>query len=141
MIYLFGQLLFWLLAAFALGLMAGWLYMKMSSMPESEDKNREPDNRIASSSYTLPITQKDDLKKISGIGSRLEQLLNGLGVYTFEQVANFSKQDIEWISERLYFSDRIEREQWVEQARQLARGQETEFSRRIDSGDVTYEKT
>lgn len=98
-----------------------------------------PDTWAPSPLYAPPIEHRDDLKKISGVGSRLERLLNNLGIYTFQQISNLNQKNIAWINNRLYFSGRIEREQWVEQARKLAIGQETDFSRRVDSGDVTYD--
>lgn len=61
----------------------------------------------------------DDLKKISGVGPKLEQTLNELGVYHYEQVAQFTAEDIAWVDERLRFKGRIERDDWVGQAKAL----------------------
>jgi predicted flap endonuclease-1-like 5' DNA nuclease len=72
---------------------------------------------------------KDDLKLISGVGPKLEETLNELGVYHFDQVAKFDKADIEWVDARLRFKGRIERDDWMTQARILAQGGETEFSK------------
>ncbi len=72
---------------------------------------------------------KDDLKLISGVGPKLEQTLNDLGVFHFDQVAKFKKQDIAWVDERLRFKGRIERDDWMSQAKILAKGGETEFSK------------
>ena len=58
--------------------------------------------------------------------------LNSLGVYSYAQVANWTNEDIERTSQMLEFKGRIERENWVEQARILASGGHTEFSQRID---------
>lgn len=161
MLYLFGQLLFWLLAAFVLGLVIGWwLHAKTLSVPEIAEvkpmdktlrtPNDDEDNQTDGNSvpyswaptilYAPPAEKKDDLKKISGIGNKLEQLLNGLGIYKYEQLANFNQKNIAWVNNRLYFSGRIEREKWVEQAKLLAIGQETDFSQRVDSGSVIYNK-
>lgn len=71
----------------------------------------------------------DDLKLISGVGPKLEQTLNDLGVYHFDQVAKFKKKDIAWVDERLRFKGRIERDDWMSQAKILAKGGETEFSK------------
>lgn len=62
----------------------------------------------------------DDLKKISGIGPKIEDLLNQLGIFRYEQIADFTPEKISWVNERLMFKGRIEREGWVEQARILA---------------------
>ncbi len=66
--------------------------------------------------------QKDDLKKISGVGPKLERLLNRNGVYYFWQVASWNKKDIEFVDDRLeVFKGRISRDDWVSQAKQLKR--------------------
>ncbi|MGE0052960.1 MAG: hypothetical protein AB7S74_02015 [Hyphomicrobium sp.] len=82
----------------------------------------------------------DDLKRIRGIGVLIEKRLNALGIASYEQIANWTAGDIERISEQLDFKGRIERENWVEQARILASGGHTEFSRRVDKGDVDSSK-
>ncbi len=71
----------------------------------------------------------------------IEKRLNALGVASYEQIANWTAADIERISEQLDFKGRIERENWVEQARILASGGHTEFSRRVDKGDVETSKS
>ncbi|MGE0629970.1 MAG: hypothetical protein AB7O43_19395 [Hyphomicrobiaceae bacterium] len=78
----------------------------------------------------------DDLKRIRGVGVLIEKKLNSLGVTRYEQVANWTVADIERFSEKLDFRGRIERENWVEQARILAAGGHTEFSQRVDRGEV-----
>ena len=74
----------------------------------------------------------DDLKKISGVGPKLEKTLNELGIYHFDQVAAWSAEQIAWVDNRLKFKGRIERDGWIEQAKILAAGGETEFSKRQD---------
>ena len=74
----------------------------------------------------------DDLKRIRGIGVLIEKKLNSLGIVHYEQVANWTGADIERISQILDFKGRIERENWIEQARILATGGQTDFSRRAD---------
>lgn len=78
----------------------------------------------------------EDLKRIRGIGVLIEKKLNSLGITSYEQVANWSATDVERISEILDFKGRIERENWIEQARILASGGQTEFSRRVDRGEA-----
>jgi NADH-quinone oxidoreductase subunit E len=69
----------------------------------------------------------DDLKMISGVGPKIEATLNGLGVYTFEQIAKWKKAEREWVDTYLKFSGRIERDDWVKQAKALAKGGEAEY--------------
>lgn len=78
----------------------------------------------------------DNLKRIAGIGHTNEEKLNELGIWYFRQVAAWSHENVEWVGSYMAFPGRIEREHWVDQAAQLARGLETEFSRRVDHGDV-----
>lgn len=75
----------------------------------------------------------DDLKRIRGVGLLIERKLHELGIYYFEQIANWSVEDVESVSNLLDFRGRIERENWIEQARILSSGGQTEFSRRGDS--------
>ncbi len=78
----------------------------------------------------------DDLKRIRGIGKQNEGRLHGLGIWHFDQIAAWSKKEIEWVGHFLAFPGRIEREDWVPQAKVLATGAETEFSKRVDRGEV-----
>jgi predicted flap endonuclease-1-like 5' DNA nuclease len=82
------------------------------------------------------VSAPDDLKRIRGVGVLIEKKLGQLGVSTYEQIANWTAADIERISNSLDFKGRIERENWVEQARILASGGTTEFARRVDRGEV-----
>jgi NADH-quinone oxidoreductase subunit E len=67
----------------------------------------------------------------------LEKLLNTLGFYHFDQIAKWSAEELSWVDENLEgFKGRASRDNWVEQARKLASGQETEFSKRVSDGDV-----
>ena len=72
----------------------------------------------------------DDLKQIKGVGPKMEGMLNTMGVYHFDQVAGWRKKEIEWVDARLRFKGRIVRDGWIAQAKILAKGGETEFSKR-----------
>jgi predicted flap endonuclease-1-like 5' DNA nuclease len=62
--------------------------------------------------------EADDLKDIIGIGPFLERKLHSLGIYTFRQVSNFTKEDINKVNEIIeFFPGRIERDNWVEQSK------------------------
>jgi predicted flap endonuclease-1-like 5' DNA nuclease len=98
---------------------------------------------VRSEAYTQPgqtnankSVQPDDLKRIRGVGVLIEKKLYSMGTTTYAQVANWSAADIDRVSQVLDFRGRIERENWVEQARILSAGGQTEFSRRVDRGDV-----
>lgn len=66
----------------------------------------------------------DDLKKIGGIGPKLEKVLNGLGVWTYAQIAAWSREEIAWVDDYLAFKGRIERDGWLDQAARLAAGEQ-----------------
>ena len=79
----------------------------------------------------------DDLKMMKGVGPKLEIMLNELGFYHFDQIAGWSAAEVAWVNDNLTgFKGRVSRDNWVEQARKLASGQETEFSERVSDGDV-----
>ena len=63
----------------------------------------------------------DDLKKLSGVGPALEKKLLEAGVTSFAQIAAWTEADIAEFDEKLSFKGRIEREGWVEQAKELAK--------------------
>lgn len=64
----------------------------------------------------------DDLKLISGVGPKLEQVLNAMGIWTYRQVAALSDAQIAWLDGELGFAGRITRDGWVDQARRLDAG-------------------
>ncbi|UWQ05651.1 NADH-quinone oxidoreductase subunit E [Aliiroseovarius crassostreae] len=78
----------------------------------------------------------DDLKQLKGVGPKLEQTLNDLGFWHFDQIAKWTADEIAWVDDNLKFKGRIERDGWVEQAKILAEGGETAFSNKVKKGDV-----
>jgi NADH-quinone oxidoreductase subunit E len=71
----------------------------------------------------------DDLKLISGVGPKLEGVLNGLGIFTWSQIAAWKKAERDWVDGYLKFRGRIERDDWVKQAKALAKGGGAEYVR------------
>lgn len=79
----------------------------------------------------------DDLKLIKGVGPKMEGMLHKMGIYHFDQVANWSESEVAWVDANLEgFRGRVSRDDWVGQARLLAAGGETDFSKRAGKGDV-----
>ncbi len=66
----------------------------------------------------------DDLKKIGGVGPKLEEKLNGLGIYHYDQIASFTPENVAYVDETLNFKGRIDRDDWIGQAKALAEGKE-----------------
>ena len=61
--------------------------------------------------------EADDLKDIVGVGPFLERKLHSLGIYTFRQVGNFIKEDIDKVNDIIeFFPGRIGRDNWVGQS-------------------------
>ncbi|MFT5000818.1 MAG: NADH-quinone oxidoreductase subunit E, partial [Planctomycetota bacterium] len=74
----------------------------------------------------------DDLKAIKGVGPGLEKLLNEMGVWHYDQVAKWTTDEIAWVDDNLLrFKGRVSRDNWPAQAKILADGGETEFSKKV----------
>ncbi len=79
----------------------------------------------------------DDLKQIKGVGPKMEGMLHGMGFFHFDQVAAWTADEVAWVDANLEgFKGRVSRDNWVEQAKLLAAGGETEFSKKVEKGDV-----
>ncbi len=61
----------------------------------------------------------DDLTRISGVGPVIVGKLEAMGITTFQQIADFTAEDITRVDEELNFKGRIERDDWVAQAKQF----------------------
>lgn len=94
---------------------------------------------------TATETEKDDLTMISGIGPFIEERLHALDIFTFRQISNFTATDIEKMDTAIeYFSGRIERDEWVSQAKDLVHNKDrhTELIKRISArkSDIYYNR-
>jgi NADH-quinone oxidoreductase subunit E len=94
---------------------------RAASKPSLDDKNRP-------AGIEKPAAV-DDLKLISGVGPKIEGTLHSLGIYTFRQIAAWKKAEREWVDGYLNFRGRIERDDWVSQAKALAKGGVAEYIR------------
>ena len=84
---------------------------------ESEKKTEKKASKPAAKKAA---TEGDKLTEINGIGPVIEQKLKEAGVTTFAQIADFSAEQIADIDEKLNFKGRIDREEWVAQAKKLS---------------------
>ena len=74
----------------------------------------------------------DNLQRIRGIGQKNEELLNGLGIFHFGQLAAWTPAEARWVANHLAFPERIERDDWVGQAIILATGGNTGFVKVVE---------
>lgn len=100
------------------------------------DPTRAASASGANSAPPTAVGAGDDLKRIRGIGPKNAERLNEAGITRFSQIAAWTPDDAREMGERLSFGGRIERENWIEQARTLSEGGDTDFSRRVDAGKV-----
>ena len=93
-----------------------------AAAPKAEKKSA-PKKEKAAKAEAAPATEAaDDLKKLSGVGPALEKKLIEGGVTSFAQIAAWTEAEVAEFDEKLSFKGRIEREGWVEQAKELAKG-------------------
>lgn len=87
------------------------------SKPKVEKTSAEPAKAKAASKPKGRAA--DDLKRISGVGPKLEQVLNGKGIRRFADIAAWSEADVARFDDELGFGGRILRDDWVKQAKAL----------------------
>ena len=148
--YLFLQVWFLLLISFILGWTLHWfLCCRGSKSVPTEDTTpanaAAVDIEIATDPGMKPPTMNarpenvDDLKRIKGVGNVIEKTLNELGIFNFAQIAAWNQSHVLWIENYVAFPGRVKREEWVAQAKTLDSGGTTEFAKRVDSGELSYD--
>lgn len=90
---------------------------KKAETAKAEPKKAAPKKKAAAKS------EGDDLTRISGVGPVIVKKLHNLGVTTFAQIAAWTEEDIAAMDEQLNFKGRIERDDWLKQAAELAKGE------------------
>ncbi|CAA6810168.1 MAG: NADH-ubiquinone oxidoreductase chain E (EC [uncultured Campylobacterales bacterium] len=140
MLEIASQIILCLILAAILGFIIGYLLGRICST--SEKKNTTGVSIGSKPKFLLSPRRggKDNLSKIKGIGVKIEGILNDLGIYHFDQIASWNKEETSWIDNNVAFPGRVQREQWVEQAKVLATGRETDFSKRVTAGEVSSSK-
>jgi predicted flap endonuclease-1-like 5' DNA nuclease len=105
-----------------------------------EDEPAEVVEPVAETVAEVPaaaaVSGADDLKEIKGVGPKIEVQLHERGIVTFAQVAALSATEIEDLGAALKGTSAAQLSKWAEQAKILAAGGETEFSKRVQKGDV-----
>lgn len=98
-------------------------------------KNSNVDNKPLILSSPRP-SGKDKLIKIKGIDLKVEENLNKLGIFHFNQIASWSSKNCDWIEEFLSLPGCAKKNQWIEQAKILESGKETVYSQKIENNEV-----
>ena len=102
---------------------------KKAAAPKAVSDNEAPVTEMAGTKPANLLKearggQADDLKRISGVGPKLEGLLHENGVFHFDQIAAWGSDEIAYMDDKLSFKGRIERDGWIDQAKQFAAEQE-----------------
>ena len=87
--------------------------------PLVEETSTEAADLAGFEGLSAPNGEADDLKKIDGVGPVIEKKLNDLGIYHFSQIAELSKDQADAIDNAIAFKGRIERDDWLGQAKKL----------------------
>ena len=87
--------------------------------PEAGAKPKKKNKKPVKAATQVVETSQDKLTAIRGIGPVLEKKLHGLGITRLSQIAAWSEEDIDKISAHLSFKGRIQREDWIKQAKEL----------------------
>ncbi len=155
-----SQIVFCLILAAIIGAIIGYILGKNScqdceehkeynvvseddSVQEDSSADEQEQDKVEDQGKAPPVLseprngKKDNLQLIKGIGRVIEETLNKKGIFHFDQIANWSEEEIKWIDNAISFPGRAKREKWVEQAKKLASGEETEFSKRVERGEVS----
>ena len=103
---------------------------KTPPKPTKEEKKAEDLKRIKANASKIDFkvlgvakeSEKDDLKAIKGIGPFIEEKLNVLGIYTYSQMSKMKGELEDQVNEAIeFFSGRVKRDEWVKQAKELAK--------------------
>jgi len=90
---------------------------KSARIPERQTARGK--QKAAFKGFTKPKGDADDLKLIPGVTSELEKKLNKLGLIKFEQIANFTDDEIAQVDEALALNGQIEKDDWTAKAVEL----------------------
>lgn len=106
---------------------------RLESLDEKARKKEEELIRVAEKAKTIDFntlgfasaSDADDLQRIKGVGPFIAEKLNALGIYTFGQLANMTPEIEEEVNVAIeFFSGRIKRDEWANQARAFLGGEE-----------------
>ena len=105
----------------AAGAAAAYAATRTTEAPVAEKPAKAAPTKAKATPATAASTGADDLKQLSGVGPALEKKLHAEGITSFAQIAAWTDADVEEFGEKLSFKGRIEREGWIEQAKELSK--------------------
>ena len=149
------ELLIWCVIVYVLGCIVGWIVRSLTGGSAATATATAGTMATAASSSVAAIAvpaatmlskpkgiagaragKADELQRLSGVGPKNEAILHHLGFFHFDQIATWTKQEVAWVDDHLKFGGRIEREEWVRQAKLLAEGKEAEFTKEFGTGGM-----
>jgi len=94
---------------------------KIESAKPTEDNSAKVTDLLGSiGTFDADSQTADDLKKVNGIGPKMEEVLNSIGIYTFLQVSKMTKREYDLLDSITgSFPGRAERDDWSGQAKKL----------------------
>lgn len=127
MLEIASQMVLCLVIVAIIGILIGFYIGKGFSSDKSYGYNSVSAHGGAASGniYNKPLIRsaprpkgKDNLSQIEGIDAILEEKLNHLGIFHFDQIAKWSSKNCHWVEEYLTLEDnQIKEQNWIEQAR------------------------
>ncbi len=125
MVEIASKMVFCLVIASVIGFFIGLLIGRITKEKKSSVYSNQ-DFKAHGNIYNRPIilsrprpTGKDDLKQIEGIDAKIENDLNQLGIFHFDQISKWNQKNCKWISDYFTLENKIEEENWVAQAIKL----------------------
>lgn len=126
MLIIASKILFCLVAVAIISGILGYLIAKVKYQTKEKSYEINPVLRKPGNIYNKPfilgqprLSGKDDLKMIEGIDLDMENKLNTLGIFHFEQISKWSDKNVEWISEYFTIENKVKEENWISQASEL----------------------
>ncbi len=139
--YLLTEILVYLLISGLIGVVVGWTIrgvlkkdgLKKENNLENKEEQTPPIEHVYESEKATLKTKvpslltaprdgkKDNLSILKGIGPVVEEKLNKLGIYHLDQISSWNAEEQAWIDEQILFPRKVEREEWVRQAKELSK--------------------
>jgi large subunit ribosomal protein L27 len=123
MTYLITQIVLCLLLAALLGFIIGWVLRSMACQKKIAELEAAWADRLAAASGGGAPVQRDDLKRIEGIGPRIEKMLNDDQIFTWAELADAPVERLKGLLRRGGDRYRMhDPKSWPDQARLAAEG-------------------